>query len=80
MCLCDQDYLSASSDLQEVLQLDPKVREAEQELEVVTGLLRQSLMDNSAHTTRVGALFIGYTQPLVLFEVASYEVKLNEAF
>uniref|UniRef100_A0A3Q3A3H3 Sperm associated antigen 1a n=1 Tax=Kryptolebias marmoratus TaxID=37003 RepID=A0A3Q3A3H3_KRYMA len=41
-----KDYLSASSDLQEVLQLDPKVREAEQELEVVTGLLRQSLMDN----------------------------------
>ncbi|XP_024863028.1 sperm-associated antigen 1A isoform X2 [Kryptolebias marmoratus] len=47
-----KDYLSASSDLQEVLQLDPKVREAEQELEVVTGLLRQSLMDNSAHTPR----------------------------
>ncbi|CAF99339.1 unnamed protein product, partial [Tetraodon nigroviridis] len=35
-----QDYLSASSDLQEVLQLDPNVREAEQELETVTGLLR----------------------------------------
>ncbi|XP_035537049.1 sperm-associated antigen 1A [Morone saxatilis] len=48
-----QDYLSASSDLQEVLQLDPNVREAEQELEVVTGLLRQSLMDSSAHTPRV---------------------------
>ena len=48
-----QDYLSASSDLQEVLQLDPKVGEAEQELEVVTGLLRQSLMDNAAHTPRV---------------------------
>ncbi|XP_041868320.1 sperm-associated antigen 1A [Melanotaenia boesemani] len=42
-----QDYLSASSDLQEVLQLDPNVREAEQELEVVTGLLRQSLMDTA---------------------------------
>ncbi|XP_074543711.1 LOW QUALITY PROTEIN: sperm-associated antigen 1A [Halichoeres trimaculatus] len=48
-----QDYLSASSDLQEVLQLDPKVREAEQELEVVTNLLRQSLMDNTAHPPRV---------------------------
>ncbi|XP_049458272.1 sperm-associated antigen 1A [Epinephelus fuscoguttatus] len=48
-----QDYLSASSDLQEVLQLDPKVREAEQELEVVTSLLRQSLMDSTAHTHRV---------------------------
>ncbi|XP_071355713.1 sperm-associated antigen 1A [Trachinotus anak] len=48
-----QDYLSASSDLQEVLQLDPNVREAEQELEVVTSLLRQSLMDNSAHTPSV---------------------------
>ncbi|XP_044027187.1 sperm-associated antigen 1A [Siniperca chuatsi] len=48
-----QDYLSASSDLQEVLQLDLNVREAEQELEVVTNLLRQSLMDNTAHTPRV---------------------------
>ncbi|CAK6949314.1 sperm-associated antigen 1A [Scomber scombrus] len=48
-----QDYLSASSDLQEVLQLDPNVREAEQELEVVTSLLRQSLMDSTAHTPRV---------------------------
>lgn len=53
-----QDYLSASSDLQEVLQLDPKVREAEQELEVVTSLLRQSLMDSTAHTPRVKKLFI----------------------
>ncbi|KAM9738301.1 sperm-associated antigen 1A [Menidia menidia] len=48
-----QDYLSASSDLQEVLQVDPNVREAEQELEVVTGLLRQSLMATAAHTPRV---------------------------
>ncbi|XP_034455210.1 sperm-associated antigen 1A isoform X2 [Hippoglossus hippoglossus] len=48
-----QDYLSASTDLQEVLQMDPNVREAEQELEAVTGLLRQSLMDNTAHTPRV---------------------------
>ncbi|XP_040908485.1 sperm-associated antigen 1A [Toxotes jaculatrix] len=45
-----QDYLSATSDLQEVLQLDPNVREAEQELEVVTSLLRQSLLDNAAHS------------------------------
>ncbi|KAM8883972.1 sperm-associated antigen 1A isoform 1-T1 [Synchiropus picturatus] len=45
-----QDYLSASGDLQEVLQLDPNVREAEQELEVVTRLLRQSLLDGTAHT------------------------------
>lgn len=48
-----KDYLSASSDLQEVLRLDPNVREAELELEVVTGLLRQSLMDNPVHTSRV---------------------------
>ncbi|XP_058475837.1 sperm-associated antigen 1A isoform X1 [Solea solea] len=48
-----QDYLSASTDLQEVLQLDPNVQEAEQELEVVTGLLRQSLMKSTAHTPRV---------------------------
>ncbi|KAM9384133.1 sperm-associated antigen 1A [Pholidichthys leucotaenia] len=48
-----QDYLSASSDLQEVLRLDPKVREAEQELEVVTGLLRISLMENKPHAPRV---------------------------
>ncbi|XP_056154008.1 sperm-associated antigen 1A [Lampris incognitus] len=47
-----QDYLSASSDLQEVLQLDPNVQEAEQELEVVTGLLRQSLMESMEHTPR----------------------------
>ncbi|XP_039978325.1 sperm-associated antigen 1A [Xiphias gladius] len=48
-----QDYLSASGDLQEVLQLDPNIREAEQELEVVTSLLRQSLMDDTAHTPKV---------------------------
>jgi len=42
-----QDYLSASTDLQEVLQLDPKVQEAEQELELVTNLLRESLLANS---------------------------------
>ncbi|TNN72338.1 Sperm-associated antigen 1A [Liparis tanakae] len=48
-----QDYLSASSDLQEVLHLDPKVQEAEQELEVVTSLLRKSLMDNTSQAPRV---------------------------
>ncbi|XP_037329966.2 sperm-associated antigen 1A [Pungitius pungitius] len=48
-----QDYLSASSDLQEVLHLDPKVQEAEQELELVTSLLRQSLMQSSPQTPRV---------------------------
>lgn len=40
--------MSSSGDLQEVLQLDPNVREAEQELEEVTALLRQSLMENAA--------------------------------
>ncbi|KAJ8412672.1 hypothetical protein AAFF_G00116230 [Aldrovandia affinis] len=39
-----KDYLACSSDLQEVLQLDPNVQEAERELEVVTVLLRQSLV------------------------------------
>ena len=38
-----QDYLACSSDLQEVLQQDPNVQEAEKELEEVTVLLRQSL-------------------------------------
>ncbi|XP_016896509.1 sperm-associated antigen 1A-like isoform X2 [Cynoglossus semilaevis] len=47
-----QDYLSASSDLQEVLQMDPNVREAEEELEAVTGLLRESLMNNTVPTPR----------------------------
>ncbi|TRY55581.1 hypothetical protein DNTS_005351, partial [Danionella cerebrum] len=42
-----QDYLSASTDLQEVLQLDPNVQEAEQELEMVTNLLRESLLENA---------------------------------
>lgn len=55
-----QDYLSASSDLQEVLQLDPNVPEAEHELEAVTGLLRQSLMHNAAHTPRVRAQDVPY--------------------
>lgn len=42
-----QDYLACSSDLQEVLQLDPNVQEAEKELEEVTVLLRESLADAS---------------------------------
>lgn len=42
-----QDFLSASTDLQEVLQLDPNVQEAEQELEMVTNLLRESLLANA---------------------------------
>ena len=47
MCPCFQDYLACSGDLQEVLQLDPKVQEAETELEEVTMLLRQSLAAGS---------------------------------
>lgn len=43
-----QDYLACSSDLQEVLQQDPNVQEAEKELEEVTVLLRQSLANTSA--------------------------------
>lgn len=39
-----KDYLSASTDLQEVLQMDPNVQEAEQELELVTNLLREALL------------------------------------
>ena len=42
-----QDYLACSSDLQEVLQQDPNVQEAEKELEEVTVLLRQSLANSS---------------------------------
>ncbi|XP_063734840.1 sperm-associated antigen 1 [Eleginops maclovinus] len=38
-----KDYLACSADLQEVLQQDPNVQEAEKELEEVTVLLRQSL-------------------------------------
>ena len=45
LCVCCQDYLAASSDLQEVMVLDPNVHEAEEELQNVTSLLRQSLMD-----------------------------------
>lgn len=43
-----QDYLACSSDLQEVLQQDPNVQEAEKELEEVTVLLRQSLANAEA--------------------------------
>ncbi|XP_037641490.1 sperm-associated antigen 1-like isoform X1 [Sebastes umbrosus] len=43
-----KDYLACSSDLQEVLQQDPNVQEAEKELEEVTVLLRQSLANADA--------------------------------
>ncbi|XP_041648806.1 sperm-associated antigen 1-like isoform X1 [Cheilinus undulatus] len=43
-----KDYLACSSDLQEVLQQDPNVQEAERELEEVTVLLRQSLVNANA--------------------------------
>ena len=46
MCVyVHQDYLAASADLQEVLLVDPNVHEAEQELQAVTTLLRESLLD-----------------------------------
>ena len=51
MCILSvppQDYLACSSDLQEVLQQDPNVQEAEKELEEVTVLLRQSLASANA--------------------------------
>lgn len=47
-----KDYLACSSDLQEVLRLDPNVQEAEKELEEVTVLLRQSLANASHHKPR----------------------------
>ncbi|XP_072251020.1 sperm-associated antigen 1 [Leuresthes tenuis] len=47
-----KDYLACSSDLQEVLQLDPNVQEAEKELEEVTVLLRQSLANASQDKPR----------------------------
>ncbi|XP_054477382.1 sperm-associated antigen 1-like [Anoplopoma fimbria] len=43
-----KDYLACSADLQEVLQQDPNVQEAEKELEEVTVLLRQSLANADA--------------------------------
>ncbi|XP_029959214.1 sperm-associated antigen 1A [Salarias fasciatus] len=47
-----KDYLACSADLQEVLQQDPNVQEAEKELEEVTVLLRQSLANNSPSKPR----------------------------
>lgn len=47
-----QEYLACSSDLQEVLQQDPNVQEAEKELEEVTKLLRQSLASTSPNKPR----------------------------
>lgn len=47
-----QDYLACSSDLQEVLQQDPNLQEAEKELEEVTKLLRQSLASASPNKPR----------------------------
>ncbi|XP_034384847.1 sperm-associated antigen 1-like isoform X2 [Cyclopterus lumpus] len=47
-----KDYLACSSDLQEVLQQDPNVQEAEKELEEVTVLLRQSLANASPAKAR----------------------------
>ncbi|XP_071251665.1 sperm-associated antigen 1 [Salvelinus alpinus] len=47
-----KDYLACSSDLQEVLQQDPNVAEAEKELEEVTLLLRQSLARGSPSNPR----------------------------
>lgn len=47
-----KDYLACSSDLQEVLQQDPNVQEAEKELEEVTVLLRESLANTSPAKSR----------------------------
>lgn len=47
-----QDYVACSSDLQEVLQQDPNVQEAEKELEEVTVLLRQTLANSSSAKPR----------------------------
>ncbi|XP_031676959.1 sperm-associated antigen 1 [Oncorhynchus kisutch] len=47
-----KDYLACSSDLQEVLQQDPNVAEAEKELQEVTLLLRQSLARGSPSNPR----------------------------
>lgn len=56
MCVCVcvhiQDYLACSTDLQEVLRLDPSVAEAERELQEVTELLRQSLAAGSPRKSR----------------------------
>ncbi|XP_030013935.1 sperm-associated antigen 1A-like [Sphaeramia orbicularis] len=47
-----KDYLACSADLQEVLQQDPNVQEAEKELQEVTVLLRQSLANASPAKAR----------------------------
>ncbi|XP_051921538.1 sperm-associated antigen 1-like [Hippocampus zosterae] len=47
-----KDYLACSTDLQEVLQQDPNVQEAEKELEEVTNLLKQSLIAESPAKSR----------------------------
>ncbi|KAM9805264.1 sperm-associated antigen 1-like isoform 3-T3 [Syngnathus typhle] len=47
-----KDYLACSTDLQEVLHRDPNVQEAEKELEEVTILLKQSLVDASPTKSR----------------------------
>uniref|UniRef100_A0A3Q3X5X6 Sperm associated antigen 1a n=1 Tax=Mola mola TaxID=94237 RepID=A0A3Q3X5X6_MOLML len=73
-----KDYLSASGDLQEVLQLDPNVREAEQELEVVTGLLRQSLMEKAANTPRVRRVCMCTRKPLQDVTAATTLVRNEE--
>lgn len=61
-----QDYLACSSDLQEVLQLDPNVQEAEKELEEVTALLRESLAKASPAKARktVPVTEVGLSSPL----------------
>ncbi len=82
-----QDYLSASTDLQEVLQLDLNVQEAEQELETVTNLLRESLLANSQgkvsagrdknkhRSDHVGNQFLGKT--LLLLKVMHYIMRYS---
>lgn len=71
VCLSlQQDYLACSSDLQEVLQQDPNVQEAEKELEEVTVLLRQSLADASPAKPR---------RIIPISEVETY-VIFNECF
>ncbi|XP_077382016.1 sperm-associated antigen 1-like isoform X1 [Festucalex cinctus] len=47
-----KDYLACSTDLQEVLQQDPNVQEAENELQEVTILLKQSLVSESPAKSR----------------------------
>ncbi|XP_062321171.1 sperm-associated antigen 1 [Osmerus eperlanus] len=65
-----KDYLACSGDLQEVLQLDPKVQEAETELEEVTVLLRQSLAAGSPAKPR---------KPVAITEVDGEEERIGGA-